>query len=72
MEDLIACGLPFHSTNQFVRLVQAAKVDDTIWEFLRPMQKLGGALPRASLVQRCLTDKVPPLFPLGPITERWC
>ncbi len=57
-EELVACGLPFHGTTQFVRLVQATKVEGTAWEWLKPMQASGAPLPRATLAQRCVKDKV--------------
>lgn len=58
MNALIACGLPYHATNHFVRLVQILHLEQTCWQFLSPMQKTGAAMPRALLVQRCLNDQV--------------
>ena len=55
---LIACGLPYHATNHFVRLVQILHLEQTCWRFLSPMQKTGAAMPRALLVQRCVNDQV--------------
>lgn len=57
-QDLLAIALPFHATNQFVRLVQTTQLDETVFVFLKPMQTSGAALPRTSLVERCKTDKV--------------
>lgn len=54
----MACALPYHSTNEFVRLVQIMQIRGTQWAFLQPMQQSGAALPRGILVQRCRTDKV--------------
>lgn len=55
---LIACGLPYHATNHFVRLVQVLQLEQTSWHFLSPMQRSGAAVPRALLVQRCMNDQV--------------
>ncbi len=57
VDALIACGLPYHATNHFVRLVQLLHLDNTCWKFLSPMQKSGAAMPRALLVQRCVNDQ---------------
>ncbi|KAA6423834.1 MAG: hypothetical protein FRX49_06405, partial [Trebouxia sp. A1-2] len=57
VDVLIACGLPYHATNHFVRLVQLLHLDSTCWKFLSPMQKSGAAMPRALLVQRCINDQ---------------
>jgi len=57
VDVLIACGLPYHATNHFVRLVQLLHLDNTCWKFLSPMQKSGAAMPRALLVQRCINDQ---------------
>ena len=58
MDALMAAALPYHATNQFVRVVQVTRIEHTIWAFLRPMQKSGAALPRSNLVQRSLNDQV--------------
>lgn len=52
---LMGCALPYHSTLQFVRLVQTMRLDG-LWTFLGPMQQSGAPLPRSTLVQRCLND----------------
>ena len=54
---LMHAALPYHSTNEFVRMVQILHLENTLFAFLEPMQKSGVALPRGILVQRCLTDK---------------
>ena len=54
---LMHAALPYHATNEFVRLVQILRLDNTLFAFLQPMQKSGVALPRSLLVQRCLTDR---------------
>lgn len=58
VDSLMLAALPFHATNQFVRLVQLMRLRGTLFEFLEPMQESGAALPRSTLVLRCLTDKV--------------
>ena len=53
-------ALPYHATNEFVRLVQTFRLDNNnspLFAFLTPMQKSRVALPRQILVQRCLTDR---------------
>ena len=50
-------ALPYHSANEFVRLVQVLRLESTVFEFLAPMQRSGASLPRPALVQRCLTDR---------------
>jgi U3 small nucleolar RNA-associated protein 10 len=57
---LMHAALPYHATNEFVRLVQTLRLDNNnalLFTFLTPMQKSGVALPRELLVQRCLTDR---------------
>lgn len=57
---LMHAALPYHATNEFVRLVQTLRLDNNnaiLFSFLAPMQKSGVALPRELLVQRCLTDR---------------
>eukprot|EP00854_Cymbomonas_tetramitiformis_P027584 gene27584-34032_t len=57
VDALLAAALPFHSTNQFVRLVQIVQVQRyPLWEFLAPIHTSGAALPRATLVARCARD----------------
>lgn len=58
VDSLMLAALPFHATNQFVRLVQLLRLRGTLFEFLEPMQESGAALPRSTLVLRCITDKV--------------
>ena len=55
---LMHAALPYHATNEFVRLVHILHLDPPHpFAFLQPMQKTGVALPRSLLVQRCLTDR---------------
>lgn len=58
MHDLVLCALPFHATNEFVRLVQTLSLKGTPWEWLTPMQASGAAMPRSVLVTRCSSDPV--------------
>lgn len=51
-------ALPYHATNDFVRLVQILSLEGTPFQFLAPMQSSGAALHRSILVERCLTDQV--------------
>jgi U3 small nucleolar RNA-associated protein 10 len=54
-------ALPYHATNEFVRLVQVLRLEggsNRLWGFLAPMQQSGAALPREVLVQRCVNDRV--------------
>lgn len=54
---LFACALPYHATNEFVRLVQTMHIGHGAWSFLRKMQETGASMPRDALVKRCLADK---------------
>lgn len=54
---LMHAALPYHATNEFVRMVQILHLENTPFAFLGPMQKNGVALPRELLVQRCLADR---------------
>jgi U3 small nucleolar RNA-associated protein 10 len=58
VHDLVLCALPFHATNEFVRLVQTLSFKGTPWEWLTPMQASGAAMPRSVLVTRCGSDPV--------------
>ena len=61
---LLSMSLPYHSTNEFVRLVQTLTLSaqgghslKSCWGWLSRMQESGASLPRGVLVQRCLNDK---------------
>lgn len=55
----MTAALPYHSTNEFVRLVQVMRLEGSrLWGFLAPMQQSGAAMPREVLVQRCVNDRV--------------
>lgn len=52
----ITCGLPYHSTPEFVKLVQLANLEGTQFYFLRHVKEKGAAPPRDQLVARCTND----------------
>jgi hypothetical protein len=54
---LMTAALPYHATNEFVRLVQVMLLDKSLFTFLKPMQSSGVPLPRSSLVARCINDR---------------
>lgn len=62
VDALMHAALPYHATNEFVRLVQVLRLEGNgaarLWEFLAPMQQSGASMPREVLVQRCVNDKV--------------
>lgn len=58
VDALVGCGLAYHSTREFVRMVKILVIKDTVWQFLERMQKSDSPMPRDVLVQRCLTDRV--------------
>jgi U3 small nucleolar RNA-associated protein 10 len=59
VEELMSAALPYHETEQFVRLVQILRLEPrSRWAFLEPMQQSGAPVPRESLVLRCITDRV--------------
>ncbi|PRW61623.1 hypothetical protein C2E21_0211 [Chlorella sorokiniana] len=58
VDDLMMAALPYHETEQFVRLVQILRLDPrSRWAFLEPMQHSGAPVPREVLVLRCITDR---------------
>lgn len=67
----MAAALPYHATNEFVRLVQICALKGTIWEWLAPIQESGASLPRPTLVQRCLRDQVGNRFPCFSAPQPW-
>jgi len=59
VDELMLAALPYHETEQFVRLVQILRLETrSCFAFLEPMQRSGAPLPRETLVLRCLTDRV--------------
>ncbi|EDO34893.1 predicted protein [Nematostella vectensis] len=58
VDELVACALPYHETNLFVRVVQLLKIRDSSskWHWLLPLQKSGSPLARTTLLNRCISD----------------
>ncbi|KAL4421861.1 hypothetical protein ABPG77_001343 [Micractinium sp. CCAP 211/92] len=58
VEELMLAALPFHETEQFVRLVQILRLPPRgRFAFLEPMQASGAPAPRDVIVLRCVTDR---------------
>ncbi|XP_059180177.1 HEAT repeat-containing protein 1 isoform X2 [Centropristis striata] len=57
-DSLLACALPYHDTNVFVRVLQLLKIKDATsrWNWLHGLQKPGVPLSRATLITHCYTD----------------
>ncbi|KAF7648691.1 hypothetical protein LDENG_00153150 [Lucifuga dentata] len=57
-DSLLACVLPYHDTNMFVKVLQLLKIRDATnrWNWLHCLQKAGVPLARGALVARCYTD----------------
>ena len=56
VDAAVACALPYHSTPEFVRLVQLCALDGTGFYFLAGVKATGAAPPRDQLVKRCVND----------------
>ncbi|XP_077357877.1 HEAT repeat-containing protein 1 isoform X2 [Festucalex cinctus] len=58
VESLLACVLPYHHTNTFVRVVQLLKLKDATncWNWLQALQKPGVPLAKGTLVTHCYSD----------------
>ena len=52
----MTCALPYHSTPDFVKLVQLANLEGTSFYFLKHVKERGAAPPRDQLVARCVND----------------
>ena len=52
----MTCALPYHSTTDFVKLVQLANLEGTSFYFLKHVKERGAAPPRDQLVARCVND----------------
>jgi U3 small nucleolar RNA-associated protein 10 len=52
----VTCALPYHSTPDFVKLVQLANLEGTSFYFLKHVKERGAAPPRDQLVARCVND----------------
>ncbi|XP_071318828.1 HEAT repeat-containing protein 1 isoform X2 [Trachinotus anak] len=57
-DSLLACALPYHDTNVFVRVLQLLKIKDATnrWNWLHCLQKPGVPLSRGTLITHCYTD----------------
>eukprot|EP00064_Thunnus_orientalis_P022803 superscaffoldBa00008028_g23023 len=57
-DSLLACALPYHDTNVFVRVLQLLKIKDATnrWSWLHCLQKPGVPLARGTLITHCYTD----------------
>ncbi|XP_056153009.1 HEAT repeat-containing protein 1 [Lampris incognitus] len=58
VDSLLACALPYHETNVFVRVVQLLKISDPTnrWNWLHCLQKPGVPLAKGTLVTHCYKD----------------
>nr|XP_033467663.1 HEAT repeat-containing protein 1 isoform X1 [Epinephelus lanceolatus] len=58
VDSLLACALPYHDTNVFVRVLQLLKIKDATnrWNWLHGLQKPGVPLSRGTLITHCYTD----------------
>lgn len=56
VEAAVTCALPYHSTPDFVKLVQLANLEGTSFYFLKHVKERGAAPPRDQLVARCVND----------------
>ncbi|XP_037318760.2 HEAT repeat-containing protein 1 isoform X2 [Pungitius pungitius] len=58
VDSLLACALPYHDTNVFVRVLQLLKIKDATnrWSWLHSLQKGGVPLSRGALITHCYTD----------------
>ena len=52
----VTCALPYHSTPEFVKLVQLCNLEGTQFYFLKHVKEKGAAPPRDQLVVRCTHD----------------
>ncbi|XP_075313779.1 HEAT repeat-containing protein 1 [Odontesthes bonariensis] len=57
-DSLLACALPYHDTNVFVRVLQLLRIKDATsrWNWLQCLQKPGVPLSRGTLITHCYTD----------------
>ncbi|XP_057682312.1 HEAT repeat-containing protein 1 isoform X2 [Corythoichthys intestinalis] len=58
VDSLLACVLPYHHTNTFVRVIQLLKIKDATnrWNWLQCLQKPGVPLAKGTLVTHCYSD----------------
>ncbi|KXZ53244.1 hypothetical protein GPECTOR_7g1138 [Gonium pectorale] len=64
VDALMVAALPYHATNEFVRLVQTLALGPagSLWGWLAKMQSSGAALPRDLLARRCANERQLLLF----------
>ncbi|MED6241182.1 HEAT repeat-containing protein 1 [Ataeniobius toweri] len=57
-DSLLACALPYHDTNLFVRVLQLLKLKKATnrWNWLQCLQKPGVPLSRGTLITHCYSD----------------
>ncbi|XP_072230242.1 HEAT repeat-containing protein 1 [Leuresthes tenuis] len=57
-DSLLACALPYHDTNVFVRVLQLLQIRgaSSRWNWLQGLQKPGVPLSRGTLITHCYTD----------------
>ena len=58
VDDCLACGLVYHATAEFQKLLSILDVKNTSWQWLSDVQKSQLPFPRDILVKRCLIDPV--------------
>lgn len=56
VDAAVTCALPYHSTPEFVKLVQLCVLENTSFYWLKGVKETGAAPPRDRLVQRSLRD----------------
>jgi U3 small nucleolar RNA-associated protein 10 len=56
VDAAITCALPYHSTPEFVKLVQLSNLEGSQFYFLKHVKEKGAAPPRDQLVVRCSHD----------------
>lgn len=59
VNHVLECILPYYETNLFARMVQLLHLQshsNPSWQWLKPIQKEGTPLSRATLVQHCISD----------------
>ncbi len=56
VDALMECTLPYYETKIFARVVQLLPIKDpqSMWHWLRPIQKAGSPLSKDTLVQHCV------------------
>jgi len=58
VDELIACALPWHSTAEFVKVVQTCQLENSKhFKWLSGVKETGAAPPRDALAVRCSKDK---------------